>query len=216
MSTWASKVAVLGANAMATAPDFTGAASTDTLNGAPSVRFTDGQNQLLVTAPFLLAADFALFVVQSTYFEGMALEYNTVTGWFGAGFLWGEGPCVANTGTTRRFCVFAANYRNATGPKLGVLYSNGTHFLQRTNGAEDTLVAANTAVPTSFPPLKPSGAQTLLKDMSIGCRYRASADPQAQYCFQGHMPEILLVNGVLPLASIQAVEAYLLAKYGIV
>jgi hypothetical protein len=189
---WVSRVGGISATAVGSAPSF-GALS---VGGKPSVHFT---GQVMFSSTSIgLSTDFAIFVVIQSSTRGGVLDtvnFDANTGFYlgsdsssAAAFILPGGDVYWQTPNV---------WATTTTPKTGGFYSDGTKLNWRTNGLDD-------GNPVSLPGL------TRTSRFSIGARNTALYFP-----FNGYIAEIIIMDGILPLSQVQAVEQYLMSKYSI-
>jgi hypothetical protein len=80
---------------------------------------------------------------------------------------------------------------------MGAVFSDGSQFLFRTQGNADLACT------------KPTGTDSTAQPLYIGGRAGTSA------FLNGYIAEIIIIDGILPLSDIQAIESYLMTKYSI-
>jgi hypothetical protein len=188
---WVSKVGGISATAVGSSPSL----DASTVGGKPSVHFT-GQ-YLDSTISIDLSAHFAIFAVIQSSVPGLVYDslgfVSGAGGWY-LGAPWSSTAKAYFGGGTGGWSTPSA--WSSVAIKLGGFYSDGTQFHFRTNGIVDGA------------PLVPTIAASTSR-FTIGGRN------SGLYTMNGYISEMIIVDGILPLPDVQAVEQYLMSKYSI-
>jgi hypothetical protein len=189
---WVSRVGGITATAVGSSPSL----DASTVGGKPSVYFV---SRRLVTSVISLSEHFVFFIVLqlSSGTSSVVVEHggnsNTQNGF-------GLVPTQVRVRRDDTVGLFPTTWGPMLNtPKLGTLFTpqQTTQWEWRTNGISEGVF------------LKSGGTFSVLENLHIGCRAGSTA------CMNGYIAEIIIIDSILPLSDIQAVENYLMTKYSI-
>lgn len=207
VSTWKSKVGDITMNALSGTPTL----DPSTMGGKPSVHFArTGQYLMKSSLDLTLDHDFSVFlaieVINNAATNQMVLEYGiccSPTSPDRFGFLENHATLSldlfrAAVGGSYTLPAWKSSPKDT--PRLGVIYSDGTSFYGRTNGAADATVA------------KPGSVASGTSRLHLGGRHDGT---NGNNWFDGYIAEVIIIDGILSLSDVQIVENYLKTKYSI-